>query len=148
MNRMDEFDALRGEDWSKVYREVPQSVNEGVQLAFARIRARERRRKQTLRIVSMAACLCLVLGAGALVLGRGGNSTDRVFPPTVAAQQLAGDSIVYASLEDGCFHLHTGCGQIHGEAVQLQLVTALEFEKKICPACGANALLPDENGAG
>lgn len=146
MNRMDEFDALRGEDWSKVYRDVPQSVNEGVQLAFARIHARERRRRQTLRFASMAACLCLLAGAGALVLGRGGNSTDHVASPSVAAQLLSRDSIVYASLDDACFHVHENCGEILDGAVQLQLVTALEFEKRACPACAANILLPEENG--
>jgi hypothetical protein len=66
MTRIDEFDALRKENWDDLYADVPSSVSEGVQLAFERIRVYERRRKQGLRLISVAACLCVVLGAGAI----------------------------------------------------------------------------------
>lgn len=144
MNRMDEMDALRKENWGEVYREVPQSVNDGVQLAFARIRAHERRRKQIYRAVSVAACLCVALGVGAVALkGRGSDAPDRVAAPVVQMRLLARDEIVYACKEDACFHLKADCAQRRGDLVELLLETALEFEKELCPACGAGVELPN-----
>jgi len=138
MNRIDEFDALKNADWSGVYRDVPQSVNEGVQMAFARIRAHERRRRFTLRMISVAACLCVLVGTGAMVLGRNRHSADRVAAPVTELPVLTSESIVYASLNDPCFHVHAGCSRIQGEAVELQVITAMEFEKELCTGCGAN----------
>lgn len=143
MNRIEEFDALRNENWDGVYADVPQSVNEGVQLAFARIRAHERRRKQTFRLISMAACLCVVLGVGAVALRSGpADAPDRVAAPVTELRILPRDEIVHASKADACFHIKPDCSKIEGETVELQLMTALEFEKRLCPACGAGVALP------
>lgn len=143
MNRTDEFDALKAMDWSGVYGDVPRSVNDGVQIAFARIRARERRRRQSVRMLSLAACLCIALGAGALVLGRDkAEAPDRVAAPAAEIRALAKDAIVHASKEDPCFHIRKDCSEIAGEAVELQLMTALEFEKRLCAVCGEDVRLP------
>jgi len=143
MKQIEEFDALRKENWDGVYADVPQSVHEGVQLAFARIHARERRRKQTFRLISMAACLCVVLGVGAVALRRGpADAPDRVAAPITQSRILARDEIVHASMQDACFHVRPDCEEIQGETVELQLMTALEFEKSLCPECGAGVGLP------
>lgn len=144
MKRINETDVLREEKWSDVYRKVPESVNEGVLLAFERIRIRERRRRWTLRAVSLAACLCLVMGAGALVLGGRRDGVDHVTAPAAQVRVLTENTIVYASMEDEYFHVYKACSEICGEPVELPLITALEFEKRLCPVCGANVLLPEE----
>lgn len=142
MNRIDEFDALRSQDWSSVYADVPDCVNEGVQLAFARIRARERRRKTMIRTLACAACLVLVVGAAALTLRREPEAPDRVAAPQVQLRTLTMESTVYAAQADPYFHVDSGCSAAMAEQVQLQLVTAMEFEKEICPNCGRNVQLP------
>lgn len=142
MKRTDELDALKREDWSKVYGAVPEGVNAGVQFAFARIHARERRRRVVMRSLALAACLALVIGMGSLTLFRGADAPDRVAAPAPEAKVLSGDSIVYAARADACFHVHSGCSAAMAEQVELQLVTALEFEKKLCPVCGVNVRLP------
>lgn len=144
MNRIDEIDALRDQDWSKVYAEVPDAVNEGVQMAFARIHAYERRRKFTLRALACAACLAVVIGTGSLVLGgKEAAAPDRVAAPVAEVRVLAPDELVWAAPEDAYFHIYAGCPQAQGEHVELQLVTAREFEKEICRTCGANVQLPE-----
>ena len=143
MKRIEEFDALRSENWDGVYRDVPPSVSEGVQLAFERIHAHERRRKQGLRLISMVACLCVVLGVGAVALRHGpADAPDRVAAPITETRILARDEIVHASRIDTCFHVKQDCTKIQGETVELQLMTALEFEKSLCPECGAGVGLP------
>lgn len=143
MNRIEEFDVLRNENWDSVYADVPQSVHEGVQLAFERIHAHERRRKQTFRLISMAACLCIVLGVGAVALRSGpADAPDRVASPVTDIRILTRDEAVYASKTDAYFHIKKNCPAAQGEDVELQLMTALEFEKKLCTACGAGVALP------
>lgn len=142
MSRIDQFDDLRNENWSQVYGDVPDCVNEGVQLAFARIRIHERRRKNAVRTLAMAACFVLVFGAAGLMLRRDPDSTDRVAAPQVELRTLSYDSSVYAAQADPYFHVHERCSGAMAEQVKLQLVTALEFQKEICPSCGANVQLP------
>lgn len=142
MNRIDEFDALRKENWDDLYADVPGSVSEGVQLAFERIRVYERRRKQGLRLISIAACLCVALGAGAVALRSGpAKVPDRVAAPVTDVRILARDEIVHASKTDDFFHIKRDCAKAQGESVELQLITALEFEKKLCAECGAGVAL-------
>lgn len=143
MNRIEEFDALRKENWADVFADVPPAVNEGVHLAFERIHAHERRRKRGLRLISIAACLCVALGVGAVALRSApGKAPDRVAAPIAETRILARDELVHASMGDPCFHVRTDCGQIQGETVELQLMTALEFEKSLCPVCGEGVGLP------
>lgn len=142
MNRIEDFDALRSQDWSSVYADVPDCVNEGVQLAFARIRAHERRRKNTMRVLACAACLVLVAGVAGITLRREPEAPDRVAAAQLQLRTLAMESVVYAAQADACFHVDSGCSAAMAEQVQLQLVTALEFEKELCPVCGRNVQLP------
>ena len=142
MNRMDEFDALKNEDWSNVYGAVPESVNIGVQFAFSRIHAREKRRRQTMRFMALAACLALVIGMGSIVFRREADAPDRIASPEVELRVLAPDSIVHAAMADAYFHIQSNCSGAMAEQVELPLITALEFEKEICPICGANVRLP------
>ena len=138
--RENDRDVLRELDWSQVYASVPGAVDDGVRVAFMRIRQRRMRRRRMARWVACAACLALVAGAAAVFLSRGQSAPDRVVPLAPEMTELDGDSEVYASREDAHFHLRSDCGRIEGEVVALKLVTALEFEKELCPVCGANVL--------
>lgn len=142
MKRMDELDVLKNEKWSEVYADVPDSVRAGVQFAFMRIRAREKKRRTALRTLACAACLALVIGAAGLMLGREADAPDRVAAPSVELRTLKSDDTVYAARADACFHVRADCSEAMAEQVELQLITALEFEKKLCPVCGASVTLP------
>jgi len=140
MNNIRQMDPLRGENWAGVYADVPKELNEGVQLAFARIRERERRRKRLVRMASIAACALLAVGACALGFrGREGvDSPDHVTTQVAEVTVLKGGDSVYASNGDGCFHVYASCPLAGETAVELPLVTALEFEKTLCATCGVN----------
>lgn len=142
MIQMNEFDALRNEDWSNVYGTVPESVNAGVEFAFARIRAREKRRRVALRALACAACFALVVGMASLNLRRPADAPDRVASPAPELKLLTDESIVYAAMADAYFHVRSDCSGAMAEQVELPLITALEFEKEICPVCGADVRLP------
>lgn len=142
MKRMDELDVLKNEKWSEVYADVPDSVQAGVQFAFMRIRAREKKRRTALRALACAACLALVIGAAGFMLGREVDAPDRVAAPSVELRTLKSDDTVYAARADACFHVRADCSEAMAEQVELQLITALEFEKKLCPVCGASVTLP------
>lgn len=135
--RKNDRDPLRELDWSKVYADVPGAVSDAVRVAALRIRQREQRRKRAARWIACAACLALAIGAVAYVLQSGQRAPDRVIPLAPEAVQLNDDSEVYASRVDGCYHVVPDCPKIAGEAVALRRVTAVEFEKTLCPYCGA-----------
>ena len=86
--------------------------------------------------------LVLVVGAAALTLRREPEAPDRVAAPQVQLRTLTMESTVYAAQADPYFHVDSGCSAAMAEQVQLQLVTAMEFEKEICPNCGRNVQLP------
>ena len=134
-------DVLRELDWSKVYADVPGTVRDAAYIARLRIRERERRRRRNLRAAACAACLTVVVGAAALLLRGGAATPDRVVPLAPDAIHMSADTEVYASREDAHYHLRPDCARIEGETVVLKLVTALEFEKIPCPACGSNAVV-------
>ena len=133
-----ERDVLRELDWSKLYGTVPGEVNDGVRIAFLRIRQRRLRRQRMARWVACAACLVLLVGAAALFLNRGENAPDRVIPLSPELTALDTDAEVYASREDARFHVRMDCPRLEGDAVALKFVTAKEFEKTLCPYCGAS----------
>ena len=141
--RRDERDELFALDWSKVYANVPGAVDDGVRIAFMRIRESRRRRLRTLRIAACAACAVIAVGAAALLLRGGGSAPDRVVPLAPEAVTLTDDSVVYASREDAHFHLKADCARAEGETVALKYVTAREFEKTACSACGASIVSND-----
>ena len=133
---MRENDRLHALDWSRVYADIPGAVEDGVGVAFLRIRGYRNRRR---RILRWAACAALVIGAAAILLRGGAGAPDRVVPLAPEPVRLNDDSQVFASRADACFHVRADCVKIEGEAVVLKLVTAVEFEKALCPVCGANA---------
>ena len=144
MNQNDDRDALLREDWRGVYGELPDAVRDGVEDAFARIRIRETRRRAARRALACTACLALALGAARILLPRRAQVPDRVAQPPAESASLGDGTSVYAAKDDPCFHLDVGCAARRGELVELKLITALEFEKEICPVCGANARLPGD----
>lgn len=133
----DKRDFLRDLDWSGVYARVPEEVNEAARAAFSRIRQRKLRRAKLMRAAVTAACVMLVAG-GALLLLRGGEGApdDRVAPPAPEVVPLLIQDTVYASATDEHYHVRADCPNLTGEPVALKLVTALEFEKTLCPDCG------------
>lgn len=138
----DERDALRDLDWSKVCADVPDEVRDGARVAYLRIRQHELRWQKLrgrLRVAACAAaCLALIAGASALLLRGKGNAPDQVVPLAPEAVPLRAGDEVYASRNDGCFHVRRDCPSAESEPVALKLVTALEFGKELCPDCGAN----------
>ena len=86
--------------------------------------------------MSLTATYCI---AAVILLRIGAGAPDRVVPLAPEPVLLDDDSEVFASRADECFHVRADCPRIEGEAVALKLVTAVEFEKTLCPACGANA---------
>ena len=85
----------------------------------------------------------VALGALKLALSGRQNVPDRVAQPPAEATALNEMDAVYAAKDDPCFHLERGCDARRGALVELKLITALEFEKALCPVCGANVRLPD-----
>ena len=96
----------------------------------------------SLRALACAAGLALIVGVAGLTLGREKDMTDRVAAPSASLRTLREDEIVSSAAADACFHLRKDCSRAEADQVALQLVTALEFEKELCPACGGNVLLP------
>lgn len=142
MDQRNEKDALRGENWAGLYADVPDAVAAGVEASFERIHRRERRGRFALRALACAAGLALVVGAAGLTLGQKKDTPDRVAAPGASLRVLREDEIVYSARTDECFHLRRDCSRAEADQVALQLITALEFEKKLCPACGADVVLP------
>ena len=136
-----EMDPLRSENWAGVYSDVPEEVNAAVHLAYLRIRRHEMRRKRMVRSLAAAACAVIAVGAcTAVISGRkGAESPDHVTTPVQEITLLQQEDIVYSSNDDNCFHVYAECPLAKENAVELQLVTALEFDKTICKTCGANA---------
>ena len=143
MKRNEEKDELLRMDWSRVYGDVPDAVRGGVEGAFARIRKREARRRGARRALLCAACLALALGTVSFALSGRQNVPDRVAQPTAEAMALGDMDAVYAAKDDPCYHMDENCDARRGALVELKLITALEFEKALCPVCGANVRLPD-----
>ena len=145
MNNIRELDPLRRENWSQVYADVPEEVDLGVRLAFARIRRHEMRKKRTIRILSAAACIALAVGvcAAGLSSRKTTDPTDVVAAPPVEKLVLCADDIVLSSAGDPCFHVYSACSHVGETAVELPLVTALEFEKTLCETCGVNAVIQE-----
>ena len=142
MDQRNETDVLKGEKWDGLYADVPDAVVAGMEAAFARIHRRERRGRFALRALACAAGLALIVGVAGVMLGREKDMTDRVAAPGASLRTLREDEIVYSAPVDACFHLRKDCSRAEGDTLALQLITALEFAKQLCPACGAHGLLP------
>ena len=132
MKQTDNRGALRSCDWQRVWEKTPECVTDGMHAAFDRIHAREVRRKLALGITAYG------------VRTRLSNRLDHVAQPEIEALVLTQDSEVFAANADPCFHLHADCPQADGNCVTLKLVSALEFDKTLCPVCGANVVIASE----
>jgi hypothetical protein len=139
-NNIREMDPLRRENWAGLYADVPEEVSAGVKLAYMRIRRHEERKRRMVRLLSAAACAAIVLGVCTLTIGsrKTIDPQDRVASPVVETVVLQLNDTVYSSNSDTLFHVHAECPHAGERLVDLQLVTALEFEKTLCTTCGAN----------
>ena len=135
-----EMDPLRSENWAGVYADVPEEVSAGVKLAYMRIRRYEMRKKRIMRAAAIAACAVLAVGVCSFSLS--GRKTvdppDYVASPAVETTVLTLSNTVYTSNSDACFHVYASCPHAGERSVDLQLVTALEFQKILCETCGVN----------
>lgn len=147
MKQTDDRDALRERDWKGVWARTPDCVTDGMHAAFDRIHARELRRRQVRKIALCAACVVLALGMAAYgVRARMNDRLDHVAQPQIEALVLTQDSEVFAANADPCFHIRADCPKAGDGCVALKLISALEFEKTLCPVCGANAVIaPQKN---
>ena len=137
-----ERDMFRDLDWTKVYAKPSSAVSDAAGIAYLRIRQHELRRQRKLRtlrrMAGAAACVALIVGAAVFILHEKGGSPDHVVPLASDVLVLRENDEVYASRADEYFHMRTDCPKVMGAHVALKLVTALEFEKELCPDCGAN----------
>ena len=143
-----EEDLLRRENWAEVYSDVPPCVENGMNIAFNRIRAQRRQARKRWSVVACAACAVLALGVGIWAVQPAGNAPDRIADPHIQAPVsfepherilLYADSQVYCTKADDCFHITRQCPDVAEDAVELQIVTALEFGKTACERCAPNA---------
>ena len=146
MNQKDNQDFLKDLDWSGVYANVPESVSAGARYAFLRIRQREKKRRFVIRSLSAAAAVVLMLGVGVFALRSPGKAPDIVAAPEISVHILQNSDHVYAARADDYFHIRSDCSAAMAEQVELQLVTALEFDKEKCMICGAEVILAGGKG--
>ena len=139
MSQNKQKDPLRDLNWASVYSDVPEDFDPAVRLAFQRIRVHERRKKNIIRITACAAALAVCAGIGAWQLGRREIAPDHVDVVLAAPEIIAMDAPVFSTMDDPHLHIDAGCPQMIENEVELQLQTALEFEKTPCPVCCANA---------
>lgn len=131
-------DPLRNLDWSAVYGNVPEDFEPSVRVAFQRIRSAEKRRKNVIRFAACAAAVAVIACIGAWQVGKREFAPDHVDVVLAAPDILTPDAAVFATKDDPCFHIDPACPKTIKNEVQLQLVTALEFEKTPCPDCCVN----------
>jgi len=92
-----------------------------------------------LMLAACAAALAVCAGIGAWQLGRREIAPDHVDVVLAAPEIIAMDAPVFSTMDDPHLHIDAGCPQMIENEVELQLQTALEFEKTPCPVCCANA---------
>lgn len=139
MVRKNKEDSLRDFNWSAVYGDMPQDFEPAVRIALHRVYLHERRRKTALRLCACAAVIAIMLGFGALQLGRRSLAPDQSNIVLAAPTIVASDTLVFATKDDPYLHLDASCPQTIENEVEIQLITAIEFEKIPCPECCANA---------
>lgn len=154
MKLMNEEDLLRRENWAEVYSNMPDCVEEGMHMAFDRIRARRVQHRKWRSVAVCAACALVALGIGAWALQPGEDVPDRIeeahilapvttAPVAVDERILTYESIVYAGKEDVVFHVAENCSMANGDLVELPLITAQEFGKDACEQCCAGIKIPE-----
>ena len=131
-------DPLRDLNWASVYADVPEDFDPSVRLAFQRIRIHERRKKHIIRFSACAAAAVLCIGFGAWQLTKREVAPDQVSPVLAAPTVVTLNTPVFSTKDDPCLHVDAACPNTIENEVQIQLVTALEFDKTPCSACCAN----------
>ena len=132
-------DPLRDLNWSAVYGSVPDDFDPAVRLALQRVRLYEKRKKNLIRFTACAAAVAVCAGIGVWQLGRREIAPDQVDVVLAAPTVIAMDTPVLATKDDPYLHIDAACPKTIENEVEIQLVTALEFEKTPCPDCCANA---------
>lgn len=143
MNQNKIKDPLRELNWAAVYSAVPEDFDPAVRLSFQRIRAHERRKKNVIRFTACAAAVAVCAGIGVWQLGKREIAPDQVDVVLAAPEVIAMDTPVFSTKDDPYLHIDAACPQAVENEVEIQLVTALEFEKTPCPACCANAVFEE-----
>lgn len=145
--KWNEEDLLRRENWAEVYSDVPPCVENGMNMAFNRIRAQRRQARKWRSVAACAACAVLALGLGIWAIQPDGNAPDRIADPHIQApasmqpgekQVLEADAAVYTTKQDAAFHVRRDCSVAQADMVELPLITAQEFGKTACEHCCAN----------
>ena len=131
-------DPLRDLNWASVYSDVPEDFDPAVRLAFQRIRSHERRKKNIIRFTACAAALAVFAGIGLWQIGKRETAPDRVGIVLAAPTVITPDTHVFSTKDDPCFHVDAACPKTIENEVEIQLLTALEFEKTPCPDCCIN----------
>ncbi len=124
---------IEDENWQAVYSDAPECVKRAADRALRSIRARRRHT----RIAAIAACAAFaIIAATVLVVNM--DVPDRIMAAPEDMIVLTAESTVFASNADPKFHIDRSCGE---SLVELPLITALEFDKAICPKCGARVVI-------
>lgn len=131
-------DPLRNLNWASVYSEVPEDIDPAIRIAFQRIRSHERRKKNIIRFTACAAAVALFAGVGLWQMGKREIAPDQVNVVLASPTVVTSTSTVFATRNDPYLHVYLSCPKTIENEVELQLVTALEFEKTPCPDCCAN----------
>ena len=126
---------IENQDWQSLYADIPDCVHIAADSALHSIRARKKRRTGPAAIAAAAACLVVTAAALLTNLNAAPDQTAVESKPIIV---LTAQSIVFASKDDPYFHIDRSCSE---HSVELPLVTALEFEKTLCPVCGERAAI-------
>ncbi|MDO4371927.1 MAG: hypothetical protein Q4D43_11415 [Clostridia bacterium] len=126
---------IENQDWQNLYADIPDCVHIAADSALNRIHARKRRRTGFAAIAAAAACLAIT---AAVLLTQPNAAPDQTAVESKPVIVLTAQSIVFASKDDPYFHIDRSCAE---HSVELPLITALEFEKTLCPICGERAAI-------
>ena len=131
-------DPLRDLNWASVYSDVPEDFDPAVRIAFQRIRSHERRKKNIIRFTACAAAAAVFAGVGLWQMGKREVAPDQVNVVLASPTIVTRNTPVFSTKDDPYLHVDAACPNTIENEVELQLVTALEFEKTPCPDCCVN----------
>ena len=131
-------DPLQDLNWASVFSDVPEDFDPAVRLAFQRIRTHERRKKNIIRFTACAAALAVFAGFGLWQMGKREIAPDHVDVVLAAPTVVTLDTPVFSTKADPYLHVDASCPKTIENEVEIQLLTALEFEKTPCPDCCVN----------
>ena len=128
---------IENQDWQSLYADVPDCVRFAAGSALRTIRTRKKQRSGLAAIAALAACLAIT---AAVLLIRPNALPDHTAVEPRPAIILTAQSIVFTAKDDPYFHIDRTCAD---HSVEVHLCTALEFDKTICPVCGARAAIEE-----